>query len=344
MSAATKVVNKFIEQVHTCSGDISRLGVIVPMPFFSEKIIYDLIQEYHSHVSHSRVIGIEQNVIVVGDLHGNIHNALQIFVKFGFPPKTKYLFLGNLIEFGEYSLETVSLIMAYNVLYPTSVYLIRGSTESHAIPIYNGLKSNIHDRYKSITLYNKFYQAFQVLPIGAIIFGSIFCCQPEIIASYSSVEEITSSDFAPSILQGNQAYDHLINILGKYRPEQATHFCNNSNIDVIIMGNCPDDRFFDQIGPGFFLSACSQDQACVLPIVQGGSCNIEVFDSPTFIERKQATFSYIKDSFIKSMSKKRIKIPQMESKPQLKLITAPQNRIVNPAKSIYHMNLKEFIF
>ena len=49
----------------------------------------------------------EGSFIVVGDIHGNIDDLIQIFQKFGYPPKQKYMFLGDYIDRGNNSVEVL---------------------------------------------------------------------------------------------------------------------------------------------------------------------------------------------------------------------------------------------
>jgi protein phosphatase len=75
------------------------------------------------------VLTLNQGAIIVGNIHGHILDLFRILGRFGLPPTTKYILLGDIVDRGEFSTETLILLLALKILWPSPVSITRGNLE-----------------------------------------------------------------------------------------------------------------------------------------------------------------------------------------------------------------------
>ena len=104
-------------------------------------------------VEESNVQRIESPVTVCGDIHGQFYDLMELFQVGGDCPQTNYLFMGDFVDRGFYSVETFLLLLALKVRYPDRIYLIRGNHESRQITQVYGFYDECLRKYGSANVW-----------------------------------------------------------------------------------------------------------------------------------------------------------------------------------------------
>lgn len=121
--------------------------------------------------------------------HGQYYDLLRLFEYGGFPPDANYLFLGDYVDRGKQSLETICLLLAYKIKYPENFFLLRGNHECASINRIYGFYDECKRRY-NIKLWKTFTDCFNTLPIAAIIDEKIFCVHGGLSPEHHSMDQI----------------------------------------------------------------------------------------------------------------------------------------------------------
>ncbi|CAI2374208.1 unnamed protein product [Moneuplotes crassus] len=128
---------------------------------------------------------------VIGDTHGQYFDLLRLFEYGAFPPESNYLFLGDYVDRGKQSLETICLLFCYKIKYPENFFLLRGNHECSSINKIYGFYDECKRRY-SIKLWKIFSDVFNCLPVAALIEERILCMHGGLSPELKNFDQIRS--------------------------------------------------------------------------------------------------------------------------------------------------------
>ncbi|RAO69130.1 uncharacterized protein BHQ10_005142 [Talaromyces amestolkiae] len=140
-------------------------------------------------ISQPILLELEAPIKICGDIHGQYYDLLRLFEYGGFPPEANYLFLGDYVDRGKQSLETICLLLAYKIKYPENFFILRGNHECASINRIYGFYDECKRRY-NIKLWKTFTDCFNCLPIAAIIDEKIFTMHGGLSPDLNSMEQI----------------------------------------------------------------------------------------------------------------------------------------------------------
>ncbi|MQM05469.1 hypothetical protein Taro_038283 [Colocasia esculenta] len=124
-----------------------------------------------------------------GDIHGQYHDLLRLFQRGGFPPSSTYLFLGDYVDRGKQSLETICLLLAYKIKYPDNFFLLRGNHEDAKINRIYGFYDECKRRF-NVRLWKTFCDCFNCLPVAAVIDDKILCMHGGLSPELQNLDQI----------------------------------------------------------------------------------------------------------------------------------------------------------
>ncbi|OBA14280.1 uncharacterized protein OGAPODRAFT_17150 [Ogataea polymorpha] len=140
-------------------------------------------------LSQPTLLELSAPVKIVGDVHGQYSDLIRIFTKCGFPPASNYLFLGDYVDRGKQSLETILLLLCYKIKYPENFFLLRGNHECAQITRAYGFYDECKRR-ANLKTWKIFIDTFNTLPIAAIVASKIFCVHGGLSPVLNSMDEI----------------------------------------------------------------------------------------------------------------------------------------------------------
>ena len=259
------------------------------------------------------LLKISSPCIIVGDIHGQILDLFRIINDFGLPITRKYLFLGDLIDRGEFSIETVLIVLLMKIIWPNNVFLIRGNHEFRFLSSQGGFLDQIIDLYYGDELYEYFMNTFSYIPFSCLIDGTILCVHGGIGPSLKTISQLESIP-RPILNYCNEIVDSLIwsdptNEILFY--EQSTRgtgflygiialtdFLKSNNLTKLIRGHeCINEgckiMFNEQLYTVFSASNyCNiiQNQSAVLEIINKDQFKIISYNPTICLRRSEVSF------------------------------------------------------
>jgi len=123
-------------------------------------------------------VSVDAPVTICGDIHGQFHDLMELFRVGGDVPDTNYLFMGDFVDRGFYSLESFLLLLCLKVRYPDRITLIRGNHESRQITTVYGFYDECIRKYGSANVWRYCCEVFDYLALGAIVLGASSGLEP----------------------------------------------------------------------------------------------------------------------------------------------------------------------
>ncbi|ORZ22931.1 protein phosphatase x-2 [Absidia repens] len=228
------------------------------LPEYSMRQLCNKVREILAE--ESTVVPIHSPVTLCGDIHGQFYDLLKLFEVGGDIPSTSYMFMGDFVDRGRYSLETLTLLLLYKVKYPDRITLTRGNHESRQVTRVYGFYDECLAKYQSSKVWEWCCTVFDYLPLAAIIDGSIFCVHGGLSPELPTIDSIRTLFRMQELPQTGGPCDLLWSdpesqvdswaisprgggFLFGHLPTDA--FCRNNGVDLIVRSHQLADEGFN---------------------------------------------------------------------------------------------------
>jgi diadenosine tetraphosphatase ApaH/serine/threonine PP2A family protein phosphatase len=142
------------------------------------------------------ILRLDAPIVVVGDVHGQYYDLLNLLEEGGDPKDTQYLFLGDYVDRGNFSCEVMFLLCILKTFYPNNIHLLRGNHECASVSGHFGFKKECKMKY-GLNIYYKFCLLFQTMPLGAVVstaYGEMFACHGGLSPNLKTLDDIDKLD------------------------------------------------------------------------------------------------------------------------------------------------------
>lgn len=146
-------------------------------------------------IEESNVQPVLSPVTIVGDLHGQFFDLLNLFDRVaGWPPETSYIFLGDFVDRGHNSIETLSLLLCLKLKFPAHITLLRGNHESRQITQVYGFYDECLRKYGNASVWRHCVQCFDCFGLAALIDERVLCVHGGLSPDVRTLDQIRAID------------------------------------------------------------------------------------------------------------------------------------------------------
>lgn len=199
-------------------------------------------------LTEKNIVEVRTPITICGDIHGQFFDLLELFKISGYLPNTSYLFMGDYVDRGLKSVETICLLLCYKIKYPNRIHLTRGNHESRKVTQVYGFYDECLKKYNSLNTWKYFTDVFDMIPLAATIDNKVFCLHGGLSPEIKSLDDISKLNRAQEVPDSGVICDLLwsdpdekdgwtISPRGAgslFGADISRQFCHHNKLDLIL--------------------------------------------------------------------------------------------------------------
>ena len=244
---------------------------------------------------------IQAPIIVCVDTHGQYTDLLRLFEVGGYPPDANYLFLGDYVDRGKQSIETIALLMAYKIKNPVNFFILRGNHECGSINRIYGFYDECKRRY-TVKLWKIFIDLFNDLPVAACIDDKILLVHGGLSPELNNLEQLSKikrptdvpetgllCDILWSDPESNQKSwsDNDRGVSYTFNEKVLTKFLDSNNLDLLCRAHQVVEEGYEFFGDKELVTVFSAPNYCgefdnsaaIMCVDENLMCSFKIFKS-----------------------------------------------------------------
>jgi serine/threonine-protein phosphatase 2B catalytic subunit len=139
------------------------------------------------------LVHMKEPICLVGDIHGQFYDLVHLIEKAGKPSKINYLFMGDYVDRGVFSIEVIIMLFSLKINYPESLLLLRGNHECRNMTQHFTFREEALTKFDE-EVYNMIMEVFDALPLAAVVNKKYFAVHGGISPDLKKIEMINNID------------------------------------------------------------------------------------------------------------------------------------------------------
>jgi len=136
---------------------------------------------------------VQDPITVVGDIHGQFYDSIKMLEIGGNPDNTKYLFLGDFVDRGSFSIEVVILFYSLKLAHPDTIHMLRGNHECRQMTTFFNFRAECLYKYDQ-EIYDLVMDSFDMMPLACVVNGKFLAVHGGLSPELKTIDDINKID------------------------------------------------------------------------------------------------------------------------------------------------------